>query len=621
MSQPRDADLDAVQAAFREPAPIYSPVPIWWWSGEPLTRERLTWQMERLAEGGVRNAIVLNLAPRGPLFGCVADDPPCFSEEWWALFRHVLEEGKRLGLSIWFYDQLGFSGARLQEELIMAHPSCAGASLERLEVDARPGASVDLAAPPGATVLCAAAGRLVAADRLQDVQDLSGLVEDRGRLRWAAPAATAHPEAGAPDRPAAGEPVWRVLLFFTRREGFDYLNPEAAARLIDRVHGEFARRCGAYFGTSLVGSFQDEFPALPRWTRDFAARFQERRGYDLLPWLPALFYDGGPRTPAVRVAYSEVLAALAEEAFFRPLFDWHERHGLLCGYDQIARARAADPVDGQAYYLDYFRTMRHYSAPGCDMDGAARPHTSIAHLYGRPRVWLEGLHSSGWGQTIEDIVSLLHPWYREGVTLYNPHAVYYSTRGSWWEWAPPDTSWRQPYWRHYPLFAAYVARLSYLLSQGEHVCDIALLYPATTMQAELAGGRPTARGEAVRELWWAINHLLDDERRDADILDDDSLARATVEDGRLCVSGERYRVLILPGTTTLRRDSLARIRAFTESGGLVVFCGTQLPIASAEEGADDPQVQEAVAALFGHPSRADRALDGLASWLREPEAL
>src|ERR671934_212520 len=97
MSQPRDADLDAVQAAFREPAPIYSPVPIWWWSGEPLTRERLTWQMERLAEGGVRNAIVLNLAPRGPLFGCVADDPPCFSEEWWALFRHVLEEGKRLG--------------------------------------------------------------------------------------------------------------------------------------------------------------------------------------------------------------------------------------------------------------------------------------------------------------------------------------------------------------------------------------------------------------------------------------------------------------------------------------------------------------------------------------------
>src|ERR671933_609777 len=288
MSQPRDADLDAVQAAFREPAPIYSPVPIWWWSGEPLTRERLTWQMERLAEGGVRNAIVLNLAPRGPLFGCVADDPPCFSEEWWALFRHVLEEGKRLGLSIWFYDQLGFSGARLQEELIMAHPSCAGASLERLEADARPGASVDLAAPPGATVLCAAAGRLVAADRLQDVQDLSGMVEDGGRLRWTAPEATAHPEAGAPDRPAAGETVWRVLLFFTRREGFDYLNPEAAARLIDRVHGEFARRCGAYFGTSLVGSFQDEFPALPRWTRDFVARFQERRGYDLLPWLPAL---------------------------------------------------------------------------------------------------------------------------------------------------------------------------------------------------------------------------------------------------------------------------------------------------------------------------------------------
>lgn len=632
-----DTALAEVQTGFRDPAPIYSPVPIWWWSGEPLTRERLTWQMERLVEGGVRNAIVLNLAPRGPLFGSVGDEPPFGSEEWWALFRYVLEEGRRLGLSIWFYDQLGFSGARLQEQLVMAQPSCAGASLERLEADLRPGQTTELVVPPGATVLCAAAGRLVAGQPsppthdnpaagegagvraqvgLADLRDLSDAVEGGVRLRWTAPA-----DVGAGDDD--DDPIWRVLLFSTRPEGFDYLNPEAAARLIDTVHGEFARRCGEYLGTTLVGSFQDEFPALPRWTRDFAARFAARRGYDLLPWLPALFYDCGPRTPAVRVAYHEVAAALAEEAFFAPLQAWHDAHGLLCGYDQVHRTRAADPIDGQASYFDYFRTMRHYSAPGCDMDGAARPHSSIAHLYGRPRVWLEGFHSSGWGQTLEDIVTLLHPWYREGATLYNPHAVYYSTRGGWWEWAPPDTSWRQPYWRHYPLFATYVARLSYLLSQGHHVCDIALLYPATTMQAELPGGLPTAHGRAVRELWWAVNHLLDDERRDADILDDDSLERATVEDGRLCVSGERYRVLVLPGATVLRRESLACVLAFAAAGGLVVFCGPELPSASDTEGADDPWVRDATIALFGSTNASTNASSahGSAWWARDAAAL
>jgi len=610
----RPATIEDMYAGFRAPPPIYSPVPIWWWSGEPLERERLGWQMERLVEGGVRNVIVLNLAPRGPLFGCVADDPPFETDDWWDIFIYVLEEAKRRGLAIWFYDQLGFSGARLQERLITDHPSCAGASLERLEADLHPGEVAELVAPPGATVLSAAAGRLTPPDRLTDLQDLSAAVEEGTRLWWTAPTIDRDPDTGAAS-------VWRVLLFYTRPEGFDYLNPDAAARLIDTVHGEFARRCGAYMGTTLVGSFQDEFPGLPRWTRDFAAQFHQRLGYDLLPWLPALFYECGPRTPAVRVTYSELVATLAEEAFFRPLFDWHERRGLLCGYDQIHRARAADPVDGQAYYGDYIRTMRHFSAPGCDMDGAARPHASIAHLYGRPRVWIEGFHSAGWGQTIEDIVTLLHPWYREGATLYNPHAVYYSTRGSWWEWAPPDTSWRQPYWRHYPVFASYVARLSYLLSQGDHVCDIALLYPASTMQAELIAGTPTERGRAVRGLWWELNRLLDDERRDADIIDDDSLARARVEAGRLCVAGERYRTLILPGTTTLRRESAAQVRAFADGGGLVIYCGSELPFASADAGVGDPRLREVVAALFGDRPNVGGATPDRAHWLHAPEGL
>src|SRR5260370_5597431 len=61
--------------------------------------------------------------------------------------------------------------------------------------------------------------------------------------------------------------------------------------------------------------------------------------------------------------------------------------------------------------------------------------------------------------------------------LFDPHAVYYTTKGGWWEWAPPSTDWRQPYWRHHRIFADAVTRLCAALSLGRHACDVAVLLP------------------------------------------------------------------------------------------------------------------------------------------------
>ncbi|MCB0049301.1 MAG: hypothetical protein KDE24_07145, partial [Caldilinea sp.] len=62
-------DHQSFLPAFSTPPKEYSPVPIWWWSGERLDPQRLRWQLERFAEGGVYNLIVLNLAPTSPLYG------------------------------------------------------------------------------------------------------------------------------------------------------------------------------------------------------------------------------------------------------------------------------------------------------------------------------------------------------------------------------------------------------------------------------------------------------------------------------------------------------------------------------------------------------------------------
>ena len=131
------------------------------------------------------------------------------------------------------------------------------------------------------------------------------------------------------------------------------------------------------------------------------------------------------------------------------------------------------------------RTHRWFSVPGSDHHGDAKIHSSLAHHYDRPRVWIESFHTSGWGGTLEETFDWLLPWIGAGANLYNPHATYYSTRAGWWEWAPPATDWRQPYWRHYEHFARAVARLCAALTWGHHACDVGVLFPAATARAAL----------------------------------------------------------------------------------------------------------------------------------------
>ncbi|TDD44941.1 hypothetical protein E1286_25480 [Nonomuraea terrae] len=513
---------------LREPPAAYSPAAIWWWSGEPLRRERLRWQLERLVAGGVRNLVILNLAPSGPMFGADADDPPFLSEAWWELLDGVCADAYELGAHLWFYDQLGFSGADLQARLVVERPEFAG--------------------------------------------------------QWLAPDGS------------------------VTSRGFDYLSREACAVLLDRVHGEFERRVGHWFGRVIAGSFQDELPTLPTWSARFAEEHLARRGeafsLDKPDWL----------------AYQRTRAELAEEAFFRPLAAWHERHGLINGCDQQDPARGGHPVEGVQLYADYARTHRWFGAPGSDHHGDARLHASLAHLYGRPRTWIEAFHSSGWGGTLEETFDWLLPWLRAGATLYNPHAVYYTTRRGWWEWAPPSTDWRQPYWRHHRVFADAVTRLCAVLSQGRHACDVAVLLPTATAQAGtgLASvDADAARAQEVyREIvgdmaWFATKPgVLDRLCLDADVIDEDSVRRAAVEDGRLAVSTEAYRAVVLPAATELDDDVAARLAAFAAAGGLLVTVGA-LPAAlegAARHVASAAELGEALADL---PRRVEAPVPAL----------
>ncbi|MFF2009719.1 hypothetical protein ACFVWY_11665 [Streptomyces sp. NPDC058195] len=571
MADPASGVLpERLAAVLARPPRSFSPVAIWWWSGERLDRARLRAQLEHFARGGVHQLVVLNLAPSGPLFGSDADDPPFLSEAWWELFTGVCEDARVLGTGLWFYDQLGFSGADLQARLVDERPGYAGRRLCRTR------AVVECPADAPGELRCPAGGR-----------PLAGSAEPvDGEGHSAGPAVRVAVTDGVVRAPGAGR--WRLTLHHDEALGFDYLGAGACAALLERVHGEFERRLGSLLGTVVVGSFQDELPSLPTWSDGFAGAFRRLRGYDVADRLDALYADAAdPDAHRVRRDYHLTRAELAEDAFFRPLAAWHERHGLLVGCDQQDPARAGHPVAGVELYADYPRTHRWFSAPGSDHHGDARVHSSLAHLYGRPRTWVEAFHSTGWGGTLEETFDWLLPWLRAGATLYNPHAVYYTTKGGWWEWAPPATDWRQPYWRHHRVFADAVARLCAALSLGHHLCDVAVLLPTTTAQAGTAldGVAPdAARAQSVYlgltgDMAWFRTRpgALDRLGVDADVIDDASVARAEVSrlgDGvRLRVAAEAYAAVVLPSCTVLEEVTARQLGEFATAGGLLIALG------------------------------------------------
>lgn len=577
----RDPDLDALPG-FRKPPPGYGEVPFFWWLGDPVTHERLTWELDQF-RGVPVAGMQINYAHTdrgGRSFGLTfPSDPPLFSEDWWNLFHWFLGEARQRGMaaSLSDYTLAGPGQGWWTDEIIREDPAIGGSVLKSAVKDAPGGTELTWTVPTNALSVVAFRtqnGAIVPGSGV----DLGAMVADN-TLHW-------QPPAGA----------WRIIAVGRERVPFslDPMNPRSGKQYVAKFFQRFEDRNPGEGGHGLDFFFSDELNlgvSGKMWTDDFAGEFRRRKGYDLRPELAALFADLGPRTVKVRLDYSDVLVALEEERFFRPLFEWHYSRGMVFGCDHGGRGR--DVVE----FGDYFRTQRWMTGPGNDQPRLAsdivktKVASSISHLYQRPRAWLEGYYGSGWGTTPADLTDATYRNFVLGHNLLTLHGLYYTLHGGYWEWAPPCNHFRMPYWPHLVEFLRCAERLSYLLSQGVHRCDVAVLYPVAPMEAGL-GGR-----EAV-DAAFAVGPQLFNRAIDFDFMDFESLARAEVRDRELCVSGEKYRVLILPAMRALRFSTLQKALEFHRAGGTVIAIGA-LPEASDHAGADDAELDGMVKEIFG----------------------
>jgi len=579
----RNPSLDALPG-FQSPPPGYGEVPFWWWTGDPLDSDRLLWQVEELHKKGI-SGMQVNYAHEDTAgWPTYPAKPEIFSRQWWQMWKVVAgqcsQRGMGIGLSGYTLDWP--NGKSLVSRTIYSDPEIQGRQLavaHKLRVSAGQPVACDLPADTVAVRAYSVGATGIDPDNV----DLAGSIHNQC-LDW----------TPAKDNRKGGD--WEVWVFTAARKPgtLSPIHPLAGRRVVERFLQPFQDHAPGQSAAGLNYFFHDElkFGVGDRiWTDDLAREFMRRKGYDLFEALPAMFQAVGPKTVKYRLDFMDVKMQLAQERYFIPIFRWHWSRGKIYGCDQGSRGR--NPME----FGDYFSSVRWYTAPGHDTPGGradlikGKVSSSIAHLYRRPRVWLEGYHSLGWGATPENLMVATCENYLYGCNLLNLHGLYYTTHGSFWEWAPPCYHFRMPYWDHLGTFLKYFERLSYLMSQGVHQCDVAVMYPVAPGQAQLGGREATSTTFNVGATLWAGGY-------DFIFMDFESLARAEVRNGRLHVADASYRVLILPAMRAVRWTTVQKAREFFRAGGIVIAVES-LPEASDHAGSEDPALDAVVKELFG----------------------
>jgi hypothetical protein len=554
--------MDTLQL-FQNPPKVYREAPFWSWNDD-LDPDELVRQIGLMDEAGWGGFFMhARVGLRTPYMG----------RRWMACVRACVEAARERGMGAWLYDEdkwpSGFAGGLS----VAANPDYRAHSLV-CHVTDRP----------------ALLAERIATFAAREVE--GQLVDIR-------------PD----DAPAFTDDADRAIQFYPQTmplgnpwfDGFAYLDvlsAEAVRAFLESTHEAYARVVGEAFGGAVPGIFTDEPQfRLPRdqlavpWTGGLLDVFQARRGYDLLPCLPALFFDTcefcSGEFHGVRYDYWRTVVELFVENYSRQISDWCEAHGLAYTGHFMAE-------DELLYQIEWIgAAMPHYPymhIPGIDklgrgINGRAGTVLTVKQLdsvvcqAGKPRALCENYGCGG-----QDFAHAGRKWigdwaYVLGVTLNNPHLSLYSMRGERKRDYPQNLFYQQPWWPENSLIADYFARLSYLLSQGRRVVDILVIHPVGSAWALYRPGAARAidrLDRALDDLLMALMenqrdfHLGDEmlmEQQDAGCKVQEARGRKQGDGPILQVGEMGYRVVIVPPGVTLAENTVRLLHAFAAAGG------------------------------------------------------
>jgi len=385
----------------------------------------------------------------------------------------------------------------------------------------------------------------------------------------------------------------------------DTMNTEAVAEFLKVTHEAYRKRFGGLFGGVIPAIFTDEpnygLAAMiwfcedidekyrTHWTCDLPEQFRQRRGYDLVPFLPELVFarDRG-RFSRVAYDYYRTLTELFNERFMGQIGSWCEKNKIaLTGhvlFEETMRSQICAVGAAMPHY-------EHMHWPGVDVLSDKKPEiltvkqcASAADQLGKQRVLSELYGCTGWDWPLEGHKYTADWQLALGVNFLCPHLTHYSLAGGAKRDFPASIFSHSPWWKHYGAVNDYLGRLCGMLAQGRPIRDILVIHPIESEwglfsyavdRRAFEHDDPHAESpldRALADLSFAFTgaHL------DWDFGDERLLAKyGSIEGSELAVGRMRYRLAVVPPLLTLRSSTVSLLQDFLDAGGEVLFAGSE----------------------------------------------
>ncbi|MBS1503838.1 MAG: DNA-binding protein, partial [Bacteroidetes bacterium] len=447
--------------------------------------------------------------------------------------------------------------------------------------------------------------------------DITDKLDANGRLRWNIP---------------PGE--WTILRIGHTSTGHvnatggagkglecDKFNPEAAKVQFDHWFGEAVKQAGPELARQVLKIFHvDSWECgSQNWSPVFAAEFKERRGYDLMPYLPVMAGVPVQSAEVSEKVLSDVRQTIAElvvDNFYGTMAKLAHAQGCSFSAECVAPVMTSDDL---LHYSKVDLPMGEFwlRSPTHDKPNDVLDAVSGGHIYGKNIIQAEAFTElrlawdeyPGMLKTLADRnfalginrfvfhVDVLNPWLdrKPGMTL-NGVGSFFQRDQTWWK---SGEAW-----------VKYVQRCQAMLQMGHPVTDIAVftgeetprrailpdrlvntlpgIFGAERVKSEVE--RLANKNEPMRVVPKGVTssaNMADPEKwvnslrgYAYDSMNLDALLRlATVRNGRIVLQGGAgYGVLVIPGARPMSPDSnlmspqvLKKLQQLVDDGATIIM--------------------------------------------------
>ena len=511
----------------------------WWWFGPSVTNAQLARELTAMKEAGIGGVEIQ------PVYPLALDDDakgiknlPFLSDDFLGALRFASKTARDLGLRV---DLTLGSGWPFGGPQVSIADAAGRLRVERVPIAAGQRRVALPSLQDGermfSTVIAEMKGDAIVPDSVRDLAERERRDDRRWRrgaedaVRSAAHADGLHQQPHRHDGEARGDRLGRLRAESLRSPRARSLSRVRRRSPDDRVRQGAARHRIAIFCDSLEVFGSD-------WTDDFLDAFQQKRGYDLRPHLPALAADMGPKTAAIRHDWGLTLTELLHERFLAPMKEWSAKQQTrfrVQGYGippaTLSSNAFADLPEGEGYQ---WRTLT-----------SSRWAASASHIYGQPVASSETwtwLHSPSYRATPLDMKAEADLHFLQGITQLIGHGWPYTSEGvdypGWRFYAAAVFNDSNPWFIAMPDVSRYLQRVSFMMRQGAPANDVAFYLPVSDAYASFTVGRSIHLLDVLKERIGAeVMGRIFDAGFNLDLVDDDALRLAGKVDGDALVLG------------------------------------------------------------------------------------